>query len=110
VPVVLPGPVGRAGLGRLAPVEGGLRAVQQRVLRAFAEAGQPPARAELDDAAAPFAADDVLAVLHAADFLRLRADGTIGAAYPFSAVPTRHVVHIQDGAGPGPIPGSSGRS
>jgi hypothetical protein len=91
--------VGRAGLGRLAPVEGGLRAVQQRVLRAFAETGQPPAKAELEEAAAPFATDmdEVLAALHAADFLRLRADGSIDAAYPFSAVPTPHVVEIDDG-------------
>jgi hypothetical protein len=95
--VVPPDPVGRAGLGRLAPVGGRQRAVQQRVLRAFAESGQPPTRADLDDAATPFTADNVLAALHAADFLRLRADGVIGAAYPFSAVPTPHVVEIEDG-------------
>lgn len=42
VPAGLAGAAGRAGRGRLAPVEGGLRAVHQRVLRAFAETGQPP--------------------------------------------------------------------
>jgi hypothetical protein len=46
---------------------------------------------ELDQAAAPYGADGpaVLALLHAADFLRLDPDGAIRAAYPFSAVPTR---------------------
>lgn len=96
---VLPDAVGRAGLGRLAPVEGGLRAVHQRVLRAFAETGKPPSTAELDEAAASFGTDGrtVLALLHAADFLRLDSGGAISAAYPFSAAPTPHVVRIQDG-------------
>ncbi|HET9968291.1 MAG TPA: alkylmercury lyase family protein [Streptosporangiaceae bacterium] len=95
----VPGAAGRAGLGRLAPVEGGLRAVQQRVLRSFALAGGPPAMSELDQAAAPYGAGGraVLAVLHAADFLRLDPAGAISAAYPFSAVPTRHVVRIEGG-------------
>ncbi|MGH3389547.1 MAG: hypothetical protein ACRDOO_11800 [Actinomadura sp.] len=39
-----------------------------------------------------FAADKVLAALHAADFLRLPADGAISAAYPFSTVATPHMV------------------
>lgn len=92
-------PVGRAGLGRLAPVEGGLRAVQQQVLRSFARYGGPPTMADLDQAAAPHGTDGraVLAQLHAADFLRLDPAGTITAAYPFSAVPTRHVVRIDGG-------------
>jgi hypothetical protein len=95
----VPGAVGRAGLGRLAPVEGGLRAVQQRVLRSFAEAGEPPAMTELDRAAAPYGTGGraVLALLHAADFLRLDTAGAIRAAYPFSVVPTRHVVWIDGG-------------
>jgi hypothetical protein len=90
---------GRAGLGRLAPAEGGLRAVQQEVLRSFAESGMPPSAASLDDAAAPFGSDgrEILARLHAADFLRLDAAGGISAAYPFSAVPTPHVVQIDGG-------------
>jgi hypothetical protein len=96
---VAPDAVGRAGLGRLAPAEGGLRAVQQRVLRSFALAGEPPAMSELDQAAAPYGAGGpaVLALLHAADFLRLDPGGAIRAAYPFSAVPTPHVVRIEGG-------------
>ena len=95
----MPDPVGRAGLGRLAPTDGGLRAVQQRVLRSFAGSGTPPAAASLDEAAAPFGAGgrEVLARLHAADFLRLDAAGRISAAYPFPAVPTPHVVRIEGG-------------
>jgi alkylmercury lyase-like protein len=96
---VAPDAAGRAGLGRLAPAEGGLRAVQQRVLRSFALAGEPPAMSELDQAAAPYGAGGpaVLALLHAADFLRLDPGGAIRAAYPFSAVPTPHVVRIEGG-------------
>jgi hypothetical protein len=91
--------VGRAGLGRLAPTEGGLRAVHQRVLRAFAETGQPPPGAELEQAAAPFgvSGQEVMRQLHAADFLRLDASGAISAAYPFSPTPTPHLVTISGG-------------
>ncbi|HEU5421168.1 MAG TPA: alkylmercury lyase family protein [Streptosporangiaceae bacterium] len=93
------GAAGRAGLGRLAPVSGGLRAVQQRVLRSFAENGGPPAMTELDQAAAPYGAGGraVLAQMHAEDFLRLDPAGAISTAYPFSAVPTPHVVRIDGG-------------
>jgi hypothetical protein len=54
---------------------------------------------ELDQAAAPYGAGGpaVLALLHAADFLRLDPGGAIRAAYPFSAVPTPHVVRIEGG-------------
>jgi hypothetical protein len=90
----------RAGRGRVAPVEGGLRAVHQAVLGSFAQSGRAPSVAALAEAAAPFGADveQVLARLHAADYLRLGDGGDIRAAYPFSAVPTPHVVQI--GAGP----------
>jgi hypothetical protein len=40
----------------------------------------------------------VLARLHAEDFLRLEPGGQIRAAYPFSAVPTRHLVDIDGGS------------
>lgn len=95
----LPDAAGRAGRGRLAPAARGLRAVQQQVLQAFAETGKPPPSAELDEAAGPFGTDGrtALALLHAGDFLRLDAGGAISAAYPFSAVPTAHIVQIQDG-------------
>lgn len=91
--------LGRAGAGRVAPVQGGLRAVHQRVLRAFSETGAPPPAAVLAAVAAPHgaSAEQVLAELHEADFLRLDAGGQIRAAYPFSAVATRHRVHIDDG-------------
>lgn len=87
-------PLGRAGAGRLAPENGGQRAVQQYVLRAFATTGRPPTTAELATAAAPYEPGAVLATLHTADFLRLDATGRIAAAYPFSATPTPHTVRI----------------
>ncbi|MEU1404822.1 alkylmercury lyase family protein [Streptomyces sp. NPDC005728] len=90
---------GRAGQGRLAPIEGGLRAVQQAVLRSFATTGAPPEQAELEAAADPFAvpAARVLAELAAEDFLTLDDTGRIQAAYPFSATATEHVVQITGG-------------
>jgi hypothetical protein len=95
-----PATMGRAGRGRLAPAEGGLRAVQQEVLRWFAATGRPPAASALAGTAAWYGttAQAVLARLHAGDFLRLNASGEIRAAYPFSALPTPHVVDI--GGGP----------
>ncbi|WP_039642811.1 alkylmercury lyase family protein [Streptomyces sp. 769] len=90
---------GRAGQGRLAPIEGGLRAVQQAVLRAFATTGAPPEQDELESASEPFAvpAAQVLAELAAEDFLTLDDTGRVQAAYPFSATATEHVVQIADG-------------
>jgi len=94
-----PGELGRAGRGRLAPAEGGLRAVQQEVLRSFATTGCPPAAGALAETATWYGTtpEAVLARLHAADFLRLGPGGQIRAAYPFSAVPTRHLVDIDRG-------------
>lgn len=99
VPAGLAGAAGRAGRGRLAPAGGGLRAVQQRVLRAFAATGQPPSAAGLEEAAAPYGVSGqaVMRQLHAADFLRLDPCGAISAAYPFSPAPTRHLVTISGG-------------
>lgn len=93
------GALGRAGRGRLAPAEGGLRAVQQQVLRSFAMTGRAPAASGLAVTAALHGttAGQVLARLHAADFLEVGPGGGIRAAYPFSAVPTRHVVRIAAG-------------
>jgi hypothetical protein len=93
------GSLGREGRGRVAPTDGGLRAVQQAVLRAFAVTGLPPTTAELRQAAAPDGADPdhVLARLDAEDFLRLDSSGQISAAYPFSAVATAHRVRIAGG-------------
>lgn len=91
--------VGRAGRGRLAPVERGLRAVQQAALRSFATTGAPPEAAELESAAEPFGvpAARVLTELAAEDFLTLDGTGRIQAAYPFSATPSDHAVQIAGG-------------
>ncbi|MFC4609851.1 organomercurial lyase [Streptomyces maoxianensis] len=90
---------GRAGRGRLAPRDGGLRSVQQAVVRRFATTGRAPEAADLEETAAGQGrqAADVLAELAAEDFLTLDADGRIRAAYPFSAVPTAHRVRFPDG-------------
>jgi hypothetical protein len=90
---------GRSGQGRLAPIEGGLRAVQQAVLRSFATTGAPPGAADLEAATGPFAvpAARVLTELAAEDFLTLDDTGRIQAAYPFSATATEHVVQITGG-------------
>jgi hypothetical protein len=91
---------GRAGRGRLAPTAGGLRAVQQAVLRSFAATGNPPPTGLLEETATAFGAtaSEVLAVLAREDFLALDTAGRIWAAYPFSAVPARHRVRIAGGA------------
>lgn len=93
------GALGRAGRGRLAPAEGGLRAVQQQVLRSFATTGRAPAASGLAGTAALHGttAGEVLARLHAGDFLEVGPGGGIRAAYPFSAAPTPHVVRIAGG-------------
>ncbi|MET9966189.1 organomercurial lyase [Streptomyces sp. NPDC006356] len=91
--------VGRGGRGRLAPVEGGLRAVQRAVLRHFATTGGAPDATDLEPQAAAYGrtATDVLADLVADDFLTLDEHGRIRAAYPFSAVPTGHRLRLADG-------------
>ncbi|WP_329579885.1 alkylmercury lyase family protein [Streptomyces sp. NBC_01361] len=88
--------VGQGGRGRLAPVQGGLRAVHQAVLRHFAATGRAPEPAELEPVAEAVGetASKVLAELAREDFLTLDQDGQIRAAYPFSAVPTAHRVAI----------------
>lgn len=90
---------GRAGRGRLAPAEGGLRAVQQAVLRHFSATGRAPEPGDLEDAAGGVgrAAPLVLAELAAEDFLTLDSEGQILAAYPFSAVPTPHRIRLPGG-------------
>jgi alkylmercury lyase-like protein/thioredoxin family protein len=95
----LAGPAGRGGRGRTAPAEGGLRAVQQAVLRSFAATGHPPDQAALDAAAAPHGvpAGQILAELAAGDFLTLDGHGQITAAYPFSARPTGIEVTLPGG-------------
>ncbi|MFI5569183.1 organomercurial lyase [Streptomyces sp. NPDC051740] len=93
-------PVGRFGRGRRAPAERGLRAVHQAVLRHFAAEGAAPDSTALDPIAAVAGrtAADVLAELDREDLLTLDAAGWIRAAYPFSAVGTRHRVSLASGA------------
>jgi hypothetical protein len=87
-------PVGRAGRGRVAPAERRLRAVHQAVLRSFVQAGAAPGIPALARHAAPFDVSRVLGELADGDFLCLDPAGQITAAYPFSALPTRHRVRI----------------
>ncbi|MFD3944302.1 alkylmercury lyase family protein [Streptomyces sp. NPDC058579] len=91
--------VGRAGRGRRAPAENGLRAVHQQILRHFAATGVAPAARMLQPVAAGARrnATEVLAELADEDFLTLDQTGNICAAYPFSAVPTRHRVRLESG-------------
>jgi Alkylmercury lyase len=70
--------------------------VHKAILRAFAATGQPPDPATL---AAPDGHDlpVLLVELHERDVVRLDEHGRIRAAYPFSAVPTRHRAAIAGG-------------
>jgi hypothetical protein len=65
------------------------RAVHRAVLTSFATTGDGPDPASYDEVA--------LSELHQRDLVRLGLDGAIVVAYPFSAVPTTHVVEIVDG-------------
>jgi hypothetical protein len=85
---------GRAGRGRVAPVERRQRAVHQSILRSFVRTGSAPTGAELSAAAAPHELAAVLKELADGDFLCLDDAGRIAAAYPFSALPTRHRVKM----------------
>ncbi|MEU8834893.1 organomercurial lyase [Streptomyces sp900116325] len=91
--------VARAGRGRRAPAERGLRAMHQIVLRYFATVGTAPETAVLEPTAAQAGrmVGELLSELAAEDFLTLDEAGRIVAAYPFSAVPTRHRVRLADG-------------
>ena len=93
-------PVSRAGSGRAAPLEGGLRTVQQTVLSSISLAGTLPDSTALDRAAAPFGRPgaNVLSALAEQDFLSLDESGRVRAAYPFSLAPTYHRVRISGGA------------
>ena len=73
--------------------------MQQEVLRTFATTGRPLAAPALAETAARYGTtpEAALTRLHAEDFLRLGPGGQIRAAYPFSAVPTRHLVDIDGG-------------
>lgn len=89
----------RGGRRRRAPVERGLRAVQQALLGAIARWGCPPGAAELDRVAGRFGRTgvDVLTELAAEDYVQVDADGKLRAAYPFSIGPSRHRLHMPGG-------------
>lgn len=91
--------LGRDGAGRRAPVAGGLLALQQLILTAFAQTGRQPARDAVTEVARPFgrSACQILRDLAAADFIGLDSTGGILAAYPFSAVATPHRVLLPSG-------------
>jgi len=76
-----------------------MRAVHQQVLRSFTTTGHAPSAAELAETAARYGttAGAVLDGLHAGDYLQLGPAGQIRAAYPFSGVPTSHLVDIDGG-------------
>ncbi|HEY1972250.1 MAG TPA: alkylmercury lyase family protein, partial [Pseudonocardia sp.] len=80
----------------LDPVE---RAVHQLILRHIATTAHPPTTADLTAtiAGSGRTIEEVLAALHELDTIRLGAAGRIEVAYPFSAHPTRHRVHIATG-------------
>jgi hypothetical protein len=84
---------------RAMPLDPVDRALHKLVLRRFAATGQPPTAAVLaaTTVGTGRSSDDVLAALHDLDAIRLGADGRIEVAYPFSAHPTRHRVHITTG-------------
>jgi hypothetical protein len=82
---------------RIAQVSPAARTVHRAVLQAFATTATAPDRAALTLAAADADLDGLLAELHARDVIRLDPAGAIGAAYPFSARPTAHVVDIDGG-------------
>jgi hypothetical protein len=73
--------------------------VQQAVLRSFASTGLAADPAGLEQAARTVGrtSHEVLAELAATDFLTLDDQGRVRAAYPFSATPTPHTVHLPDG-------------
>ena len=90
--------LGRAGRGRVAPDNRGLRTVHQAVLRSFLHTGAAPGTSSLARQARPFDVPQVLAELADGDFLCIDDVGQITAAYPFSASPTQHRVWITGGA------------
>ena len=90
--------LGRAGRGRVAPAKRRLRTVHQAVLRSFIQTGAAPGVSALARHAAPFKVSRVLGELADGDFLCLDDAGRITAAYPFSALPTRHQVCIAGNA------------
>ncbi len=91
--------LGRGGRGRLAPAEGGLRAVQQALLREMARCGRPPEPAAIDRVAERHGrrGAEVLSELADQDFVSLGHGDNLRAIYPFSVVASAHLVRIEGG-------------
>ena len=84
---------------RAVPLEPAQKALHQSILRAFAVSGRAPAYGDLEPVANRFdqSVAELLTALHDLDAIRLTTDGEIRAAYPFSAAPTRHQIHLANG-------------
>ena len=80
---------------RALPLDEVERAAYRAILRAFATTGHPSAPVDLEQVTGGHVAE-VLKALHDADAIRLTSYGEIAVAYPFSAIPTRHRVRIDD--------------
>lgn len=89
---------GRGGvLARQAGLPVGVRQVHRAVLRAFLANGRAPDR---DEVVAPVGVDVAAAFrqLDEVDLVQVDDAGHVAAAYPFSAVPTGHVVRLEGAA------------
>lgn len=83
---------------RISTVSPAARAMHKTILDWFAKHGHAPTRDELIGAApSGHQLGELLAELHDRDVIRLADNGTIRAAYPFSAIPTAHIVDIDGG-------------
>jgi hypothetical protein len=92
-------PTADAFTDRLAAVPAQARALYRAVLEEFATSGSAP---DLPATAAgvgfdPATARQAVDALTAADLVALDGNGALVGAFPFSAVPTRHQVSVQDG-------------
>ncbi|WP_406044988.1 alkylmercury lyase family protein [Micromonospora sp. NBC_00898] len=83
---------------RAAQLPDGLRQVHRAVLRHFAATGTAPGPTEISSAAEAVGLDGAAALrqLTAVDLLAVDDGGRLIAAYPFSPVPTPHVVSLGD--------------
>lgn len=96
-----PAPVADLGAsrGRATPTGPAETAVHQAILRTFAEDGASPTVEDLEPVAQQFdsSATAILQRLHDADVIRTNTSGQVQSAYPFSASPTAHRVHLPSG-------------
>ncbi|WP_336882789.1 alkylmercury lyase family protein [Rhodococcus globerulus] len=88
-----------ASRGRATPTGPAETAVHHAILGGFAERGTSPTIEYLEPIARQFdsSATAILRSLHDADVIRTNTSGQIQSAYPFSASPTPHRVHLPSG-------------